>query len=303
VHGEASIDSSLATPDRLLSAAGEGLEIAISTNHNFVSDWSPSIDALGLDPWMTSFVGIEFTTLESGHFNSYPLQYPEGPVTHGSFNWFGSPPKELFAGLRKLGAGDSIVVCNHPRDANMGYFSQYGRSSLTGDMIEWGNPKRLAGANGSAFFDDSGNNTIDYGCDAYEIVNGKLQHELHGFRVPTDWPAPCYQPLPSPFDPKTQTDPCNAGGKVLRPPGELEALAPGNLLLVHTPSASPGAERARQCRSGVSRRHRRLVPFVEPGQPLDRVGQQRQPRHARRGAGRAAHVPSSRQRPARGGEC
>jgi hypothetical protein len=240
VHNVDSIDSSMALDDRLRSAAGEGLELAISTNHNFVSDWRPRVNELGLDPWMASFVGIEFTTLESGHFNAFPLAYPIGPITHGSFSWFGSPPATLFAGLRKLGDGDPVVVCNHPRDANMGYFSQYGRSSLTGAMIAFGTPKRLAGTNGPAFFDDKGASTIDYGCDAYEIVNGKLQHELHGFRVPTDWPAACYQPLPAGFNPKTDPDPCNAGGKVLRPPGELAALVPGTLLLVHTPSADPG---------------------------------------------------------------
>jgi hypothetical protein len=27
-------------------------------------------------------VGLEMTTLESGHFNGYPLRYEAGPVTH-----------------------------------------------------------------------------------------------------------------------------------------------------------------------------------------------------------------------------
>jgi hypothetical protein len=241
VHHEDSIDSSMSLEDRLNSAAGEGLELAVATNHNFVSDWRPRIDEMALDPWLASFVGLEFTTLESGHFNAFPLQYPVGPVTHGSFSWFGSKPADLFAGLRKIGDGNPVVECNHPRDANMGYFNQYGRSSLTGGMIAFGTPKRLAGANGSAFFDENGANLIDYGCDAYEIENGKLQHELHGFRVPTNWPAGCYQPLPATFNPKTDTDPCNAGGKVLRPAGEMAALVPGTLLTVHTPSAMPGS--------------------------------------------------------------
>jgi hypothetical protein len=240
VHHEDSIDSSLPLNERLNSVAGEGVEIAISTNHNFVSDWRPTVEALSLDSWMTTFIGIEFTTLETGHFNSYPLKYPEAPITHGSFNWFGRPPKDLFAGLRAIGDGDSMVVCNHPRDFNMGYFSQYGRSSLTGGMISWGTPKRLAGANGPAFFDDMGQSQIDYGCDAYEIANGKLQHEVHDFRVPTDWPPACYQPLPSPFDPKKDSDPCNLNGKVLRPVGVTDALVAGNILINKVPSASPG---------------------------------------------------------------
>ena len=72
VHSENSVDSHMDLAERVRSAAGEGVEIAISTDHNFVSDWRPMVDHLDLRPWMTSFVGMEFTTLESGHFNTYP---------------------------------------------------------------------------------------------------------------------------------------------------------------------------------------------------------------------------------------
>ena len=234
IHHEDSIDSSMAQGDRLRAAAGEGLEIAIATNHNFVSDWRDGLAARGLSPWVTTFVGIEFTTLESGHFNSYPLDYPIGLVTHGSFQWFGHPPDELFAGLRQLAAsrgGDNIVVCNHPRDAILGYFSQYGRSSITGGMVSAGQSKRLAGPNGPAFFDANGQSTISYGCDALELVNGKLAHEVRSVRVPPDWPPACYRPLPVDFDPAKDIDPCSLRGKVLRPSTTREALVPGTILL------------------------------------------------------------------------
>ena len=243
VHGEDSIDSGMATGVRLKSVAGEGVEIGISTNHNFVSDWRPHVELLGLTPWMTSFVGIEFTTLESGHFNSYPLNYDAGPVTHGAFEWFGHPPADLFAGLRALapdGKGNNIIVCNHPRDAILGYFSQYGRSSLTGGMLSQGASKKLAGPNGPAFFDGNGDSTLSYDCDALEIVNGKLVHEIRSIRVPSNWPMACYQPLPAKFDPKTQIDPCNINGKVLRPASIVTALVPGKILVDLSPSAPPG---------------------------------------------------------------
>lgn len=243
VHSENSIDSHMSLQDRVLSAAGEGLEIAISTDHNFVSDWRPSVDAYRLRPWLTSFVGIEFTTLESGHFNSYPLDYQVGPVTHGAFKWFGSPPDTLFAGLRKLAApeaGANIIVCNHPRDSTQGYFNQYGRSSITGGMQAQGTSKRLAGPNGPAFFDEQGRNLISYNCDAMEIVNGKLGHQIHSVRVPPDWPPACYQPLPPGFDAKKQLDPCNLHGKVLRPASGTGALVPGLVLTDLTASAPPG---------------------------------------------------------------
>jgi hypothetical protein len=242
VHDVSSIDSALPTDERLISAAGEGVEIAISTNHNYVADWRPWVDALSLNPWITSFVGMEFTTLESGHFNAYPLDYSLSSITHGSFEWFGHPPKDLFSGLRAHAAagGEAIVACNHPRDANMGYFNQYGLSSITGGMISWGNSKRFAGTNGPAFFDANGVNTFDYGCDSYELVNSKLGHEIHSWRVPPDWPAACYQPLPPGFDPKTQMDPCSLDGKPLRPAGMTAALQVGTILTATTTTADPG---------------------------------------------------------------
>ena len=244
VHSENSIDSRMALTPRVTSAAGEGLEVVISTDHNFVSDWRPQIAALGLTPWLATFVGIEFTTLESGHFNSYPLDYKVGPVTHGAFEWFGRPPDELFAGLRQLAdpaAQTNIIVCNHPRDSTQGYFNQYGRSSVTGDMVAQGTSKRLAGPNGRAFFDEKGKSRLSYGCDALEILNGKLGHQIHSVRVPTDWPKECYKPLPSGFDPKTMLDPCSANGKILRPSRSTDALVPGTILLDKTPSADPGS--------------------------------------------------------------
>lgn len=244
-HSENSIDSHLSLRDRVLSAAGEGVEILISTDHNFISDLSPTLELLELKPWMKSFVGIEFTTLESGHFNSYPLDYKIAPVTHGAFEWYGRPPAELFAGLRQLAdpsaGGSNIIVCNHPRDATQGYFNQYGRSSITGEFLALGTSKRLAGANGPAFFDKDGKSTLSYGCDALEIVNGKLGHELHSLRVPTDWPKACYEPLPPKFDPKTQLDPCSVNGKVLRPASITGALVPGTVLTDRTATADPGA--------------------------------------------------------------
>jgi len=53
------------------------------------------------------------------------------------------------------------------------------------------------------FFDAAGKSLISYKCDALEILNGKLGHEIHSVRVPKDWPAACYKPLPVGFDPKT----------------------------------------------------------------------------------------------------
>lgn len=244
LHAIGSIDSAMEIDERVKSIAAEGVEIAIATDHNYVSDWSPAVDDLGLRRWLTSIVGLEFTTLESGHFNAYPLRYQIAPVTHGSLDWFARPPDDMFAALRQLGSLEpaaTLVQLNHPRDTMQGYLNQYRLSSLTGDPLSPGMAQRFAGANGPAFFDDDGRSTMSLAFDVMELLNSKLGHQIHNFRVPDDWPPSCYEPLPPDFDPKTDVDPCNLDGKILRPTGVKEALVPGTVLTTVSESAAPGA--------------------------------------------------------------
>ena len=219
VHSENSIDSRMALTPRVTSAAGEGLEVVISTDHNFVSDWRPQLAALGLTPWLATFVGIEFTTLESGHFNSYPLDYKVGPVTHGAFEWFGRPPDELFAGLRQLAdpAAQTNIIVQPPTRFDPGLFQPVRTIECDGRHGGARNVEAAGRSKRKGIFRRKGKSRLSYGCDALEILNGKLGHQIHSVRVPTDWPKECYKPLPSGFDPKTMLDPCSANGKILRP--------------------------------------------------------------------------------------
>ena len=67
--------------DRVLSAAGEGLDVATSTDHNYISDLSPYVDNSGLIPWLMPIIGIELTTFELGHFGGYPLKVDPGSTS------------------------------------------------------------------------------------------------------------------------------------------------------------------------------------------------------------------------------
>ena len=75
LHAQGSIDSGLDYNVRVLSVAAEGLESAVSTDHNFISDYRPYVVANGLEPFLSSHVGLELTTFEAGHFNGFPLRY------------------------------------------------------------------------------------------------------------------------------------------------------------------------------------------------------------------------------------
>jgi len=100
-HGDSSVE------ERLVTLAGEGVELAISTDHNHNTDYRPYQERLGLSEYFTTVVGNEVTT-PIGHFNGFPLS-PDDEV----------PPHDLtdlitlVDGIRARGA--LAVVLNHPR--------------------------------------------------------------------------------------------------------------------------------------------------------------------------------------------
>ena len=141
-------------------------------------------------------VGLEMTTLESGHFNSFPLAPVVGAITKGAFEWSRRPPDELFADVRALGSlgpQDTLIQVNHPRDSILGYFEQYGLDPLTAtvpepidcSMVSFGNLVDCAlASNGPAFKTADGMSTFSYDFDAIEVFNGSVIGSLHSKRMP-----------------------------------------------------------------------------------------------------------------------
>lgn len=211
VHSINSVDSFMHLTDRVSSAAAEGLEIAVATDHNYVTDYQPTINALGLQDWMTSVVGVELSTLEMGHFNGFPVRYDVGAPSHfpmvrvcherkknkvngTAFDWVLCSPQQIFDGLRLLGAygpRSTIVQVNHPRDSVLGYFNQYYVNPYTG-RPEAPTPDNYAAVD---FISPRNQETDQYAIekfsfafDALEVFNGKRLEMLHAFRVPNDAP-------------------------------------------------------------------------------------------------------------------
>ena len=206
LHSINSIDSGIDLETRVLAVAAEGVEWAIATDHNYVTDYEPTIWGLGLYEWMRGTVGVELTTQESGHFNGYPLNYDVGAVTHGAFATSLRPPGELFAMLRELGKyspEETVVQVNHPRDSITGYFNQYDRDALTTefndeldllDQLIFDQTGSVIDVFGPAFFEvgedgrpvgatpDEWVTTYSSDFDALEVLNGKLFWSIHHFR-------------------------------------------------------------------------------------------------------------------------
>ena len=184
MHADPSLDSDLSLEERVAGAAAAGLEILVATDHNFITDYAPTIDRLGLQDWASALVGLEMTTLESGHFNGFPLKRDVGRVTKGAMEWSLKTPDEVFAAIREQGEispEKTIVQVNHPRDSLLGYFEQYDFNALTAAVDTLGRADfgNLVHPSGRPFFDDMGGSTFSFNFDAIELMNGGVIGQVH----------------------------------------------------------------------------------------------------------------------------
>jgi hypothetical protein len=201
LHSVFSLDSNASLQDRITSYAGEGVELAVSTDHNFIVDYRPVIEKSGLSRFINSAIGLELTTIDRGHFNGFPLQRGSGALlkdddgdvdtiaskTYGSFEWALRDPADIFADLRSRGRvgadgkpGAIVLQVNHPRDSILGYFDQYG---VNADTME---PEGQSGliAPDPVQHPEFSKDAFSFDFDAIEVFNGKRFEFLNTFRVP-----------------------------------------------------------------------------------------------------------------------
>ena len=133
IHGGPSPDSGISIPLRLTTVAAEGVEIAVSTDHEAMVPWAPYIEPAGLDGWITTVLGAEVTATLPEHSNAYPFsdltdEHPRGrPV-----RWYGMAPAEFYAASRARGA--EVVALNHPRNG-CAYMCLIEYDRMTGEAL------------------------------------------------------------------------------------------------------------------------------------------------------------------------
>ncbi len=196
IHSQPSTDSGLPIDQRVISCAAEGLEVAVATDHNYITDYAPVIAASGLDPWLLGIPGMELTTFEMGHFNGYPLTVDAGSTRGGEFRWANQPPQALFDTLRRLGSSpDTIVQVNHPRQQVLGYWAQFFVDDKTAEPYT---PTGLLGVF-APYGDEFAASNYSSDFDAVELLTGRRLEDVHTFRAPNPLPPgpfPDPQPVP-----------------------------------------------------------------------------------------------------------
>ena len=102
-HGDSSEE------ERMHTIAGEGIELAIATDHNHHADYLPVQKNTGTTSFFTSVIGNEVTT-ETGHFNAFPILPDSSVPDYKLGDW-----TKLMASIRAT-PGVRVIVLNHPRN-------------------------------------------------------------------------------------------------------------------------------------------------------------------------------------------
>lgn len=123
-HGDCTIG------ERLVTVAGEGIELPIATDHNLMIDYRPAMREAGLAGRFTPVIGNEVTT-RVGHFNVFPLDTDGPAIDHRGESW-----AEVFAAIDRAGPR-RVIVLNHPRDIHAGFrpFDIPRHLALTGENL------------------------------------------------------------------------------------------------------------------------------------------------------------------------
>ncbi len=106
-HGDATIE------ERMVTLAGEGIELAIATDHNKYISYEEWAVRSGAREYFTPVVGCEVTT-PRGHINVFPIADGAPPIAHQQTNW-----QELFGEIYKT-PDVGAAILNHARDLHSG---------------------------------------------------------------------------------------------------------------------------------------------------------------------------------------
>ena len=111
--------------DRVRSIVAEGVDAAVATDHNFVTDYRTALVELGLQDELAVLAGCEVTAPDNYiHFNVYPLVPAPGEDNNGAVSPLGGSPEALFRAAREK-PGSVLRQVNHPRAGSLGYFNNF----------------------------------------------------------------------------------------------------------------------------------------------------------------------------------
>ena len=120
-------DGEVRIPERIKSVVAEGVDVVVATDHNYITDYLPTLKRLGLNKYLAVIHGNEVSTRGVIHYNTYALKYRPEEENSGAIYPVAEEPSSLFEASRKKDPG-AILQVNHPRyqsKSDIGYFDNY----------------------------------------------------------------------------------------------------------------------------------------------------------------------------------
>ncbi len=125
IHARWSYDASDLYELKVAAMAAEGLEVPVCSEHDYIADFNPTIAKMGMQPWMQGLIGLEITTGEWGHHNTFPITATASAPNRGALYWFAKKPAEIFKEVAARWP-NALLQVNHPRSNAFGYFHKVG---------------------------------------------------------------------------------------------------------------------------------------------------------------------------------
>lgn len=123
-HGDSTVQ------ERMITLAGEGVELPIATDHNVQIDHRPFANEMNVKQYFTPVTGNEVTT-PVGHFNIFPATADQKLPNHKLKDW-----SAIFTEIERA-THAPIVILNHARDVHSGVtpFAPKNHLSIVGENL------------------------------------------------------------------------------------------------------------------------------------------------------------------------
>lgn len=164
-------DGRISIPERLKSVVAEGVDVAVATDHNFVTDYFPTLKKLGLNKYLAVIVGNEVSTPDLIHYNTFPVAFRKNEDNNGAISPVAEDVSFLFERSRKKDP-EAILQVNHPRagrigrTGTIGYFNNYQLDQESASFAR---------------------NNFDTSFDVVEVMNGPCLYRAGNDVAIEDW--------------------------------------------------------------------------------------------------------------------
>jgi hypothetical protein len=181
VHSIDSPDAEVSRAERVTTMLAEGMDFFTPSDHDIQVDFTPTLAAMGVADLISTAPGVEITTFDYGHFNSWPVTADPAALDGGGVDWgragveagadfpsagsYNLTPAEIFAGAH-ADPRMNLIQINHVA-------SFFGADGLDVDTAEGGTgPPQSHATGASRRLDPALANYFDAGFDALEVWIG-----------------------------------------------------------------------------------------------------------------------------------